>query len=68
MSQQIELKIYDILGKEISTLVNKKQNHGNYQVQWDGKNNDGIKVSNGVYLYRLKAGSFVTTKKMIFLQ
>ncbi len=68
MSQQIELKIYDILGKEISTLVNKKQNPGNYQVQWDGKNNDGIKVSNGVYLYRLKAGSFVTTKKMIFLQ
>ncbi len=66
--QNVTLKIYDILGREIATLVNKEQVSDNYQVLWDGKNDNGVKVSSGVYLYSLKAGSFISTKKMMFLQ
>jgi len=59
----ITLKIYDILGREVATLVNKKQNPGNYHVQFDAS-----KLSSGIYYYRLKAGNFIETKKMILLR
>ena len=59
----ITLKIYDILGKEIATLVNKEQKAGTYRVTFDASN-----LSSGIYYYQLRAGSFVQTKKMILLQ
>ena len=64
----VTLKVYDILGREVKTLVNKGQSPGSYQVRWNGTDYNGAKVSSGVYLYRLKAGSFISTKKMMFLQ
>ena len=66
--QNVTLKIYDILGREVTTLVNKEQKPGNYQAKWDGKNNTGVKVTSGVYFYRLMASSFINTKKMMLLQ
>ncbi len=59
----VELKIYDILGKEVTTLVNKKQNPGNYKVIFDASN-----LSSGVYYYQLKIGRFTETKKMLLLR
>jgi len=56
----ITLKIYDVLGREIETLVNNVQNSGIYSVQFDA-----AKLSSGVYFYTLQAGDFVITKKMI---
>ncbi len=61
----IQLKIYDVLGNEIATLVNKEQSPGEYEVEFDvGKYN----LSSGVYFYQLNAGGFISTKKMILLR
>jgi hypothetical protein len=61
--QNVILKVYDILGKEVATLVNKKQNPGKYQVEFDGSY-----LPNGVYFYRLEAGKLIETKKMVLLR
>ncbi len=58
-SSIINLKIYDILGREIATLVNENKPPGNYEVNFDGSN-----LSSGVYFYKMTAGSFTTVKKL----
>ena len=57
------VKIFDILGKEIHTLVAQELDPGKYSFNWDAKNN-----SSGVFFYRLQSGSFVATKKLLFLK
>ncbi len=59
----VTLRIYDILGREVVTLVNKQQKPGYYEVNWNAANN-----SSGVYFYKITAGKFVDTKKMILLR
>jgi len=59
----VELKVYDILGKEVSTLVNEEKEVGNYKSEFDGS-----ALSNGVYFYQLLSGSFIETKKMILMK
>ena len=65
---QTSLVIYDMLGREVRTLVNNTMNAGNYQVVWDGRNSVGVQVATGVYIYRIQAGSFVNVKKMMLLK
>lgn len=60
---KVQIKIYDILGREIQTLVNKQQKPGNYEIQWDASN-----YPSGIYLYKLTAGNFSEMKKMILLK
>ncbi len=62
------LKIYNIRGQEIKTLVNGEQMAGRQSVRWDGKNAAGQPVSSGVYIYRIEAGRFSQTQKLILLQ
>ena len=57
------LKVYDILGKEIATLVNENLQQGTYEVKFDGS-----KLTSGVYFYRLKAGKFSETKKLMLIK
>ncbi|MBS1518845.1 MAG: T9SS type A sorting domain-containing protein [Bacteroidetes bacterium] len=57
------LKVYDILGNEITTLVNEKLSPGNYSVEWNA-----INVSSGIYFYRLTAGDFSEVKKMSLIK
>lgn len=64
----VSLKIYDILGREVKTLVNREQTPGAYRIEWNGTNNYGAQVSSGMYIYRVVAGKFVQTKKMMFLK
>ncbi len=59
----VSLKVFDVLGREVATLVNEKKSPGVYNVEWNASN-----VSSGVYFYRLSAGSFVETKKMILMR
>ncbi len=59
----VTFKIYDILGKEIATLVNEKQSPGTYEVSWDGS-----AYPSGVYFYKLIAGNFSETKKMLLIK
>jgi len=65
---KVVLKIYNTLGQEIKTLVNEEKQAGYHEVRWDGKDDNGVKVSSGVYIYRLQAGQFVSSKKMIFMR
>ncbi|MFH2049197.1 MAG: T9SS type A sorting domain-containing protein [bacterium] len=64
----VSIKIYNILGEEITTLVENKLSAGKYSVIWDGTAFDGRKVSSGIYLYRINAGNFTETRKMILLK
>ncbi|MDP4196195.1 MAG: alpha-amylase family glycosyl hydrolase [Bacteroidota bacterium] len=64
----VSLKIYDLLGREIKTLINQQQNSGSYHVEWKGDNNQGMKVSGGLYLYRLESGNYVSTRKMMLIK
>jgi len=59
----VSLKIYDILGREIATLINKEQKAGNYEVNFNAS-----KLSSGVYFYKLQAGNFSQTKKLLLLK
>jgi hypothetical protein len=64
----VSIKIYDVLGREVKTVVNEFKENGYYQVQWNGENNFGYKVNSGIYFYRIESGLFVDTKKMILLK
>ena len=64
----VTLTIYDMLGKEITTLVNDRQEPGYKSVRWDATDSMGKPVSAGVYLYQIHAGEFVQTKKMVLLK
>ena len=59
----VSLKVYDILGNEVATLVNEEKSAGNYEVNFDAS-----KLSSGIYYYELTSGVFRTTKKMILLK
>ena len=65
---QVTLGIYDILGKQIKTLVNQSQDAGNKIAVWDGTDELGRTVSAGLYIYRIKAGSYSKTMKMVLLK
>jgi hypothetical protein len=64
----ISLTVYDLLGREVATVVNRMETIGKHTATWDGKNDRGESVSSGVYLYQLRAGSFVITRKMVLLR
>ncbi len=59
----VTIKVYDVLGSEVITLVNEEKPVGSYEVEFDGKD-----LTSGVYFYRLQAGSFIETKKMILIK
>ncbi len=59
----VELKIYDILGREVGLLVKEEQDAGYYELNFNA-----VKLSSGIYLYRLQAGDYIKTKKMILLK
>lgn len=67
-ASEVELTIYNPLGQKVKTLVNEKQSAGVYQVQWDGKSEDGVQLSSGVYIYRIKAGDFMDAKKLALIR
>ncbi|MCD5383835.1 T9SS type A sorting domain-containing protein [candidate division WOR-3 bacterium] len=63
-----QLNIYDIAGRLVRTLVDERKRPGHYLVKWDGRDDSGRKVVSGVYFYRLTAGEFVKTQKMVRIQ
>jgi|GEM_PF-5345976 len=67
-TEQVTIKIYNMLGELVKTLVNERKTAGDYSIVWDGKNERGIPVVSGLYVYQLKAGEFTQTRKMIFLK
>ena len=59
----VSLKVYDVLGNEIATLVNDEKPAGNYEIQWNAS-----ELPSGVYLYKLRAADFIETKKMLLMK
>ncbi len=64
----VELVFFDVLGKEIKTLINKTQSPGEYRVRWNGTNDEGEEIPSGVYFYRLKTEKFEQTKKVLLVR
>ena len=63
----VTIKIYNLLGQVITTLIDEHQKAGRYGIKWDGKDDLGKQVTAGIYFYSIKSGSFRQTKKMILL-
>lgn len=69
----VSLRVYDVLGNEVATLVNEEKQPGNYEVSFSTQQTinsafGGRQLSSGIYFYQLRAGNFVQTKKMIVLK
>ena len=64
----VTIRIYDVSGREVATLVDGRRPAGAHQVTWDGRNSSGNAVSTGVYFYRMVAGSFVEARRMVLLK
>jgi hypothetical protein len=65
---KVVLKVYNILGQEIKTLVDDRQTSGEKFVIWDGKNEASQPVASGIYFYQIQAGEFSSNRKMLFLK
>jgi hypothetical protein len=75
-TERVTLTIYDLLGREVRTLVNQQMPYGRHRVHWDGTNDHGQAVGSGVYTYRLQAGDpsmgsgqrYVQSRKMVLIR
>jgi len=64
----VRISIFNVLGQEVTTLVNETQPAGTYETNWDGLDHTGKRVGSGVYFYRISAGNFSETRKMVLLK
>ena len=64
----VTLHIYNVLGEKVKTLLDQDQPAGFYQINWDGKNDNGKPVSSGIYLYKLEVNGFSEARKMLLLK
>ncbi|UCE20014.1 MAG: T9SS type A sorting domain-containing protein [Gemmatimonadota bacterium] len=62
------LKIYNILGQAVRTLVDEVKEPGYYEVTWDGLDEEGHEISSGIYFYRLQSGDFTATRRMVLMK
>ena len=67
-SQKVNLTIYDLRGNVIITLIDKKEERGIKNVQWNAKNKEGQRVPTGIYFYKISTNNFESSKKMILLK
>ena len=64
----VELAIFNTLGQKVTTLINEERVAGEYRVIWDSKNSGGMNVASGVYIYQIKAGNFIQSRKMVLIR
>ena len=64
----VNITVYDMLGRQVKTLVNQAQDAGYRSVVWDATNDYGKPVSAGIYLYQIQAGEYMQTRKMVLLK
>ena len=67
-AEKVRLKIYNILGQEVRTLLDENKTTGVHQLEWDGRDGKGSVVSSGLYFYKLETTSFKEVKRMVFLK
>jgi hypothetical protein len=66
-SSFVNLKVFDVLGREVATLVNEEKSQGEYEVEFSAKGG-ASQLSSGIYFYKLQTENFSSTKKMIYLK
>jgi flagellar hook assembly protein FlgD len=66
--RDVTLEVYNVLGQRVRTLVSEEQDSGLHRVQWNGENQYGERVGSGVYFYRIEAGSFTETRKLVLVR
>jgi len=64
----VSLVVYNMLGQQIKTLVNSPKLSGHHAIHWDGTNDQGAKVTSGIYFYQFKADGYTKTNKMILMK
>ena len=64
----VTIEVYNLKGQLVRTLVNEVKTAGNYSVVWNGRDNNNQPVSSGVYFYKMNAGKYSSTKKMIMMK
>ena len=64
----VNITIYDMLGRQVKTLMNHTQDAGYKSIIWDATNDYGKPVSAGIYLYRIQSGKYISTKKIVLLK
>ena len=67
-SGAVELTVFNIAGQQVATLVQGQREAGSYTLRWDGRDEGGKGLASGVYLYRLRAGEQVETRKLLILR
>lgn len=67
-TSHVRIKIYNLLGREVRTLIDERKSAGTYGIGWDGKDDLGNGIGSGVYIYRMQAGNFIESRKMILLK
>jgi flagellar hook assembly protein FlgD len=65
---RVAVQIFNILGQKVRTIERGIHDVGRYSVKWDGMSEDGVRVASGVYFYRLLAGDYTSTKKMVMMK
>lgn len=68
VNSPVTLKVFDITGREVQTIVSSTMVAGTHEVRWNGRNSAGLQVASGVYLYRLEAGDHIMTRRMVLLK
>jgi photosystem II stability/assembly factor-like uncharacterized protein len=67
-TQNVDVSVYNLLGQKVRTLINKPQNPGTYSVLWDGRNDENLPVSSGIYLYVLRTEHDLLSRRMLLLK
>lgn len=67
-SSRVELKIFNLRGQEVRALVDREMPAGDHSTHWDGKDSQGRRVSSGIYIYRMRFGNEIKTRKMVVLK
>jgi flagellar hook assembly protein FlgD len=64
----VTVRIYDVTGRLVRTLVNEVKDAGAYSAVWDGRNEGGANVASGIYFYKMETSGFSATKKLVMLR
>ena len=65
---KVRLLVFDILGNQVTELINNVYPAGRYQVEWDGTNSFGVKAGTGIYYYKIQAGEYTAIKKAVLIK